>query len=300
MHGRQADDLLVDLNVGAPPDIFNPAGQNWGLTGFSPRGLTTSGFAAFLATLRAAMRHAGGVRIDHAMSLKRLWVIPKGASPADGAYLTYPFDDLLRLVKLKSARHRAVVVGEDLGTVPPGFQNKLDHAGIAGMRVLWFERNAAKFTSPTRWSSHAVATTSTHDLPAVAGWWRGADIETRERLQILGPNSDNQAQQHQRQADRTQLWKAFRSAGVADAAMPASSDTAPVVDAAVKFIAATPSPLVILPLEDALGLTEQPNLPGSIDEHPNWRRRYRPAADQIFNDQDVAARAQSLGMRGRT
>jgi 4-alpha-glucanotransferase len=296
----QPDDLLVGLNVGAPPDIFNPAGQNWGLTAFSPRGLKAGGFAPFLATLRTAMRHAGGVRIDHAMSLMRLWVIPEGAPPADGAYLTYPFNDFLRLVKLESARHRAVVVAEDLGTVPPGFQNQLDRAGIAGMRVLWFERAAEKFTPPRRWSSHAVAMTSTHDLPTVAGWWRGADIETRERLQILGSNGGTQAQQDQRQADRTQLWKAFRSAGVADAPMPASNDTAPVVDAAVKFVGATPSPLAILPLEDALGLTEQPNLPGTIDEHPNWRRRYQPTADQIFNDPAVAARALSLGMRSRT
>ena len=134
-------DLLVGLNVGAPPDLFNPLGQSWGLTAFSPRALVARCFEPFLATLRAGMHHAGGVRIDHVMGLTRLWLMPDGASPADGAYLVYPFDDLLRLIKLESHRHRAIVIGEDLGTVPEGFREKLDAAGIAGMRVLWFERD---------------------------------------------------------------------------------------------------------------------------------------------------------------
>ncbi len=117
--------MLGGLAIGAPPDLFNPRGQNWGLTGFSPRALTAGGFAPFLATLRAAMRNAGGVRIDHAMGLTRLWLIPEGAEPADGAYLAYPLDDLLRLLALESQRHGAIVVGEDLGTVPAGFRETL-------------------------------------------------------------------------------------------------------------------------------------------------------------------------------
>ena len=135
------DDVLAGLSIGAPPDLFNPRGQDWGLTGFSPRALTAGGFAPFLATLRAALRNAGGVRIDHAMGLTRLWLIPEGADPADGAYLAYPLGDLLRLLALESQRHGAIVVGEDLGTVPGGFREELEIAGLHGMRVLWFERN---------------------------------------------------------------------------------------------------------------------------------------------------------------
>ena len=133
-------DILLGLAIGAPPDLFNPRGQDWGLTAFSPRALEDGGFAPFIATLRAVLRHAGGVRIDHAMGLSRLWLVPEGADPAEGAYLAYPLTDLLRLLALESARHNAVVVGEDLGTVPEGFRETLGQSGVHGMRVLWFER----------------------------------------------------------------------------------------------------------------------------------------------------------------
>ncbi len=119
------NEILVGLEIGAPPDLYNTNGQNWGLTTFSPRALSAGGFAPFIATLRAALRHAGGVRIDHAMGLLRLWVVPRGADAKEGAYLAYPIDDLMRLTALESHRHRAVVVGEDLGTVPAGFRERM-------------------------------------------------------------------------------------------------------------------------------------------------------------------------------
>jgi 4-alpha-glucanotransferase len=290
-------DLLVGLNVGAPPDLFNPLGQSWGLTAFSPRALVARCFEPFLATLRAGMHNAGGVRIDHVMGLTRLWLMPDGASPADGAYLVYPFDDLLRLIKLESHRHRAIVIGEDLGTVPEGFREKLDAAGIAGMRVLWFERDGDGFVPPGAWPRRAVAMTSTHDLPTVAGWWRGVDIDARTRLGLFGPETDAQTLRHQREIDRELLWGAFRAAGTAPDAADVPNDPAPAVDAAVRFIAETPSQLVLVPLEDALGLEEQPNLPGTLDQYPNWRRRYALAADEIFDDPVVRARARWLSRR---
>jgi 4-alpha-glucanotransferase len=290
-------DLLVGLNVGAPPDLFNPLGQSWGLTTFSPRALVARSFEPFLATLRAGMRHAGGVRIDHAMGLTRLWLVPDGASPADGAYLIYPLDDLLRLTKLESHRHRAIVIGEDLGTVPEGFREKLDAAGIAGMRVLWFERDECGFVPPGAWPRRAVAMTSTHDLPTVAGWWRGIDIDARTRLGLFGPETDVQTLRHQREIDRELLWGAFRAAGTTPDTADGPDDPAAAVDAAVRFIADTPSQLALVPLEDVLGLEEQPNLPGALDQYPNWRQRYAPDADEIFDDPAVRARARWLSRR---
>jgi 4-alpha-glucanotransferase len=290
------EDLVVGLNVGAPPDLFNPLGQDWGLTTFSPRALLAGGFAPFLATLRAVMRNAGGVRIDHAMGLARLWLVPEGASPAEGAYLNYPLDDLLRLIKLESVRHSAIVIGEDLGTVPEGFQEALADAGVAGMHVLWFERDGEKFRSPDAWPPRAIAMTTTHDLPTVAGWWRGADIDARGKLGRLGPDGDIKAENRKREQDRILLWQAFRSAGVADGAgMPKNSEDA--VDAAVRFIAATPAQLAVVPLEDMLGLVDQPNLPGTVTGHPNWRRRYPERAVSIFERPKVQRRARSLQMR---
>jgi len=293
---RQGD-LIVGLNVGAPPDLFNPLGQDWGLTTFSPHALVERGFAPFIATLRAALRHAGGVRIDHAMGLARLWLVPNGASPAQGAFLRYPLADLIRLIKLESARHCAIVVGEDLGTVPEGFRATLQAAGIAGMSVLWFERDAGDFVPPQRWSAHTVAMTTTHDLPTVAGWWRGADIDALARLER--PDTLEATLRERRDADRERLWCAFRAAGaVAESAAP-PADPGPVVDAAIRFVASTPARLALLPLEDALGLEAQPNLPGTIDEYPNWRRRYPAPAAGIFDAPEVRARAQSLTRRGR-
>ena len=161
---RQSD-LLMGLSIGAPPDAFNPHGQDWGLTGFSPRALLATGFEPFLATLRAALAHAGGVRIDHIMGLMRLWLVPRGQPAGEGAYLTYPLEDLLNLLALELHRHGAVVIGEDLGTVPPGFRSRLRRAGIAGMDVLWFERTRLHFKKASRWRADAVAMTTTHDLP---------------------------------------------------------------------------------------------------------------------------------------
>lgn len=292
---RQAD-LLVGLSIGAPPDLFNPRGQNWGLTAFSPQALVSGGFAPFLATLRAAMRHAGGVRIDHAMGLARLWLIPDGAGAGEGAYVSYPLDDLLRLTALESRRHKSVVIAEDLGTVPPGFRERLDKAGIAGMRVLWFEREGAEFRKPQRWDINAAALTTTHDLPTVAGWWRGADIGLRASLRMLTAREAKLARVA-RTADRKALWRRFSNAGAARGRMPPPAKTGAVVDAAIAFIARTRSRLALIPIEDALGLVEQPNLPGTIDEHPNWRRRIAAPADRILESPAVRRRLKPLARR---
>jgi 4-alpha-glucanotransferase len=286
--------VLTGLQIGAPPDLFNPVGQNWGLTTFSPRALVTGGYASFIATLRAAMRHAGGVRIDHAMGLMRLWVTPVGAQPSEGAYLAYPLKDLLRLTALESHRHRAVLIGEDLGTVPPGFREQLSAAGIYGMDVLWFERRGRAFRRSRLWPTNVAAMTSTHDLPTVAGWWRGHDIDVRAQCG-LALDRERAA----RAEDRLALWRAFRSAKLANGEPPSPEHTQQAVDVTIKFVAAAPSHLTLLPLEDALASEEQPNLPGTIDQHPNWRRRYNGAAANLLDRAEVRQRLKPLAERQR-
>jgi 4-alpha-glucanotransferase len=307
-------DMLLRLSIGAPPDLFNPAGQSWGLTTFSPHALRTGGFGPFIDMLRASFAHAGGVRIDHILGLRRLWLVPDGASARDGAYLRYPFDDLLRLIALESWRHRAIVVGEDLGTVPGGLRERLAETGLLGIRVLWFEREAAPASSapassapassgpassapsssgpapfklPAQWDTHVAATTTTHDLPTVAGWWQGRDIDERMRIGH-GPATDDDTPglrarlNHERAQDRAALWAAFQQAGLAPAATePPAPHHAPV-DEAIAFVARTPALLVTVPLEDLTGTTEQPNLPGSTFEHPNWQRRTHASVDALF------------------
>jgi len=283
-------EVLRGLTVGAPPDAFNAKGQNWGLTNLSPHGLMESGYSGFVATLRAAMRHAGGIRLDHAMGLQRLWVIPEGAGPEQGVYLQYPLDSLLGLIALESRRHRAMVVAEDLGTVPDGFRGKLARAGMLGMRVLWFERDRkGNFLPSAEWDARAAALSTTHDLPTLAGWWTGRDLQWRRKL---GLETSPVKTQRARIEDRKKLWRMLKQAGCAKGPLPAHAS--PFVDAAFEAIAATPSPLKLLPVEDFLGEKEQPNIPGTIDEHPNWRRRLKKA--KPFDTAPARRRAAMLNM----
>ncbi len=286
------DETLIGLTVGAPPDLLAPAGQNWGLVAFSSRGLRRHGYGAFLEMIRAALRHAGGVRIDHVMGLNRLWVIPEGGAAGDGAYLGFPEHDLLRLVALESHRHRAIMLGEDLGTVPEGFSDRLRDAGVMGLRVLWFERDQQqRFKPPTTWTPEATAMTSTHDLATIAGWWEGRDLDLRAGI---GHMRDEGAERAGREADRGAIWQAFRDSGAAAGEPPASADPARAVDAAVAHVGVSACELMLLPVEDALGLPEQPNLPGTIDEHPNWRRRLSAPAAGVLDDPACAARLAAL------
>jgi 4-alpha-glucanotransferase len=292
---RQAETLL-GVTVGAPPDLLQRHGQNWGLAAFSPRGLRENGFGAYIEMLRSAFAHAGGMRIDHAMGLNRLWVIPDGATGADGAYIAMPEQDFMRLVMLESQRHRAIVLAEDLGTVPEGFSGRLDEAGMDGMRVLWFERDKSdNFVNPAWWTKRASAMTSTHDLATVAGWWRGSDIGWRERLGQAGAN-----ERAERAADRARLWQAFCDSGAAHGEPPPEDAGNAAADAACAHVGASACELVMLPLEDALALEEQPNLPGTLDEHPNWRRRNASEARTILDDAVVGARLALLDRKRKT
>jgi 4-alpha-glucanotransferase len=289
------EELLTGLSIGAPPDLLGPDGQAWGITGFSPHALRRTGFAAYLATLRAALDHAGGIRIDHALGLRRLWVVPDGASAAEGAYLQMPMDDMLRLLALESHRTKAIVIGEDLGTVPEGFRPAMDQKAMLGMRVLWFERDEdGAFVPPARWPLDAAAMTGTHDLPTVAGWWRGRDIDWTWKLGRTSRAADEGEDRSKREEERKLLWGTFQEAGAAEGDQPAPDEAEPVVTAAARFIGETPCVLAILPIEDVAGLVEQPNLPGTIDEHPNWRRRMPEPTSALLNKAEVTARLDAL------
>ena len=286
------DETLIGLSIGAPPDLLNLRGQDWGLVAFSPTGLRRQGYRAFIEMLRAALRHAGGVRIDHAMGLARLWVLPQGAPATEGAYLHFPLGDLLRLVALESWRHRAIVLGEDLGTVPEGFQDRLADAGVLGLRVLPFERTPdERFKPPADWTQAAAAMTSTHDIATLAGWWSGRDIGWRADLGLLG---DREAEETLRRRDRTWLWQAMQESGAAAGGEPGAWDTWPVIDAAIAHLGHSACDLMLLPVEDALAVQEQPNLPGTLHEHPNWRRRIPGPAASILDAPEVAARLSRL------
>lgn len=278
---RQSE-IINGLSVGAPPDIINTRGQKWGLGAFSPHTMKAQGYGAYIEMLRATFAYAGGARIDHVLGLSRLWLTPQDASPEEGAYLQYPIEDLLRLIALESWRHRAIVIGEDLGTVPQGFDAQLAQAGLMGMRVLLFQGDGNRFYSPREWSKDAIATTTTHDLPTLAGWWQGRDIDWRTSLDLLEKGQSEEHAHEGRNRERSALWQALTQAECASGNEPeAKAESAPL-DAIIDFVGTTPAPLAMLPIEDVLGLVEQPNLPGTIDSHPNWRRRLPQTVDNIL------------------
>ena len=283
-------DLLTGLSIGAPPDPLGPQGQNWGITALSPFALRRTGFDGFIRTVRASLRHAGGLRIDHALGLKRLWVIPEGGAASDGAYLAMPFDDLLRLLALESHRAGAIVIGEDLGTVPPGFRDTMAERGMLGMRVLPFERDEDGFTPARDWDAAAVAMTGTHDTATLAGWWTGRDITWNHKLRRGG--DDEPADRLRRVGEKAALWRTYREAGVAEGPPPQDADAA--IDAAIAFTRQAPCPLTIVPVEDLVGIAEQPNLPGTTDEHPNWRRRLPDTIAGLLARPEVARRTALL------
>lgn len=308
---RQAD-LMRGMSVGAPPDIYNPLGQGWGLTAFSPRALHSNGYAAFIEMLRAVLAHTGGVRIDHILGMARLWLVPEGGSPADGAYLRYPLDEMLALIALEAWRHRACAIGENLGTVPEGFDDRLKDNGVLGMNVLWFMRQApdaqpgsdaegaeasgsdgvgaddigadgvdaespAGFTPPAEWPENAAAMTTTHDLPTLRGWWEERDIDWRVKLDLLGEDDDEASLRAARAQDRDMLSRA----------LDPKAETPPVdapVPELLRFVSSSPCPLLLVPMEDIAGVLDQPNLPGTIDTHPNWRQRLPLSIRATFAD----------------
>jgi 4-alpha-glucanotransferase len=268
------DTMALDANIGAPPDIFNPAGQDWGLPPFIPHRLRQAGYEPFIQTVRASLRHAGGLRIDHAMGLFRLWWLPLGESPRDGAYVRYPTAELLEILALESHRAGAFIVGEDLGTVEAGVRRELGRRRMLSYRLAYFEHGP-----PSGYPRVALAAVTTHDLPTIAGTWLGTDLEVQERA---GRPPD-------RIALRTLRRRVARAAGVPPTA---SLDT--VILALHRALAASPSMVVSATLEDALRVGERPNLPGTIDEHPNWRIPLPVPIEELMTDPFVLRLAEAL------
>ena len=290
--------LAHGVTIGAPPDPFSLQGQNWSLPAPNPLAGAREGWTSLSAVYRANMRHAGMLRIDHAMGLERLFLIPEGARPAEGAYLAYPLDDLIGHVALESQRAECMVVGEDLGTVPEGFRDRMTSANIAGMRVLRFEHDGPCVKPPESYPPMSVACVATHDLATLAGWWQGADIGERLTLGLLTLAEADEAIAARREEKRG-LITALLAAGLIASA---PSDDAPLSDlvavAVHAFIGAAGSILAHAQFDDLIGEAVQTNLPGTDRERPNWRLRSGPAA-AAFADHRARAILAALA-KGRT
>ncbi|MCY4220507.1 MAG: 4-alpha-glucanotransferase [Thiotrichales bacterium] len=289
------------VSLGAPPDAFSPDGQNWNLAPFNPAGLRAAGYAPFVRMLRAAMTHAGIVRIDHVLGFDRSFWVPEGGAP--GGYVRYPLAPLLGLVRIEAARAGCIVVGEDLGSVPPDLRRRLADAGLLGCAVMQFETDEHGFRPPRHYRSASLVSAGTHDTPTLKGWWSGRDIELRHRLGRT-TEKERTAALAARATARGDLGRLLVKEGHAAAdldpdATPPEADDAPVV-AVHALLADADSALLAVLLDDALGVVEQQNLPGTVDEHPNWRRRYPVAVEALADDPGLAAIARVMGThRGR-
>ncbi|HMM75628.1 MAG TPA: malto-oligosyltrehalose synthase [Gammaproteobacteria bacterium] len=290
----------LDASIGAPPDDFSLEGQDWGLPPPIPAQLRASGYAPFIALLRRCMRHFGALRIDHVMGLMRLYWIPPGAGARAGTYVRYPLADLLGILALESERHRCVVVGEDLGTVPEEIRAALDAQGVLSYRLLYFERAAdGGFRAPAEYPAQALVAAGTHDLPTLAGYWEGRDLALRAALGLF-PTDEIRQQQILARADaRARLLLRLEDEGLLPPGATADPQTLPrmvpvLARALYALLARTPSKLLLVQLEDVPGLREQANLPGTVAEHPNWRRKIDPPLEDWPGDERYVALCATL------
>jgi 4-alpha-glucanotransferase len=273
------------LAVGAPPDMLNTAGQNWGLAGFNAAGLEICSFEPYRQMLRASMRHAGAIRLDHVLGLKRLYLVPEGFAADNGVYVQMPFEALLAVTAHESVAHRCIVIGEDLGTVPEGFREQMADWGIWSYQVMMFERDQhGRFRGIDDYARNALVTFNTHDLSTYAGWRSFSDLKLKRSLGV-DPGETDDSRWHA----LAMLTEALRHHG----------DERHDLYAVIGFLARTKSRLLAVSLEDLLGMIDQPNIPGTVNEHPNWRQRLPLAIDEIAAAIDIPALRNATAGRTR-
>jgi 4-alpha-glucanotransferase len=283
--------VVEGARVGTPPDIHNPAGQDWGLPPFHPMALKRERYRSFIDLVRANMRHAGGLRIDHVMALQQLYWIPQGSSAAHGAFVRYPREDLIGILALESHRNRCLVVGEDLGTVPDGFRERMNQAQILSYRVLFFEKEEGEFIPPGRYPHLSLAVAGSHDLPTLGAWMSETDLSLKSRLGLF-PNAQlTKEAQRTRVCDRTALLTAFSEFGLA--ADPAMSMDEFAL-AAHTYLASSASAIAMVQLDDITREATPVNVPATSTEHANWRRRLSMSLEEIIGDSGFQALARML------
>jgi len=289
---RQPRLFATRAHVGAPPDDFNRTGQDWGLPPWIPHELRKAGYAPWHALLRANMRHAGALRIDHVMGLARLYWIPERMSATEGAYVTYRVDELCAALADESQRERAIVVGEDLGTVPDALRGTLRDTGLLSYRVLYFERTPdGGFKRPDEYPPQALACVGTHDLPTLKGFFEGTDLAHRESLGLLPTGDLRDRLRAERDRDRGKLREAMADAGLGGVEE---------VIALHRYVARTPCALMTVQLEDVFDETEQANLPATMDDqHPNWRRKVGVDLEDWSQDGRFAGVCAAIREEGR-
>ena len=269
---------VAGASIGAPPDDMNALGQNWGLTPINPVALQKQGYQPLVKALRSNMQYAGALRIDHILGLMRQYWVAPGMKANEGVYISFPWDDILRIIALESRRNNCVVIGEDLGNVPEGFSETIQNCGLLSFKVLFFERwESGLFKRPENFPKQSIVTIATHDTATLSGWWLGRDLEWRQQLNLYPNDEAGNADRNARASERENLIAALDDLDVVD------MSKAPLIEPALmstelsiavqKYLAASPSHIQLIPLEDSLEIVEQVNIPGTIDQHPNWLQK---------------------------
>ncbi len=304
-HGADAwmfqDQLAAGVEVGAPPDSFNLKGQNWGLMAPNPQAHRKAGYQFLRTTLQKNMRHGGVLRIDHALGLFRMFLIPEGGTGQDGVYVRNHVDEVLAILALESVRHRVMIVGEDLGTVTPEIRQKLDSAGLLSYRVLYFEQDAqGNFRLPQQFPQQAVVAVTTHDLPTLKGYWVGRDIDMKKLANLYPQIEDVEKDWALRTRDLNRLWAALAGeGGYADDPMPPELSFE-IMQRVYQYVAQSPSRLLIVQLEDLLGEVDTPNLPGAKESaYPSWRMRTSKWLSLWLEDPDMTRFAKAISRKRR-
>lgn len=283
--------LALDADCGAPPDPFAPEGQNWGLPPINPIALRSTGYELLIQLLRKNMRFGGAIRLDHVMALCRLFWIPKGKPSSEGTYVHYPFEDLLAIIALESVRSKTLVIGEDLGTVPDWVRDQLAKARVLSYRVFYFERRGdGAWKLPTEYPQQALAVATTHDLPTLTGFWSGEDLQVRAGLGAFPDDGARRQAWDERQRDKGRMLGALKQegllpSGVSDNPAQVPAMTPALCRAIYAYLARTPSWLVLANLEDGLEEISQTNMPGTVENHPNWTRKYASPIDSVISDE---------------
>jgi 4-alpha-glucanotransferase len=289
--------LAFGADCGAPPDAFAPEGQNWGLPPINPHALRASGYEVMIQLLRNNFRFGGAIRLDHVMAFCRLFWIPCGRPASEGTYVQYPFEDLLAIVALESVRSKTLVIGEDLGTVPDWVREQLAKARVLSYRVFYFERGGdGAWKSPKDYPAQSLAVATTHDLPTLTGFWSGEDLHVRAGLGAFTDDAARSRAWEERQRDKAGILSALKQESLLPEGVTEDASTAPAMTndlcrAIHIYLARTPSFIVLANLEDGLGELSQTNLPGTVDSHSNWTRKYAVPVDELLCDE----RLQQLG-----
>ncbi len=275
--------FALGVSAGAPPDLLNVQGQVWGLAPYIPWELRRREFAPFIETLRFQMAHAGAIRIDHIIGLQRSYWVPEGFSGRDGLYMNYPMRDLIGIVALESQRNQCVVIGEDLGTVPPEIQAEMKARSLLSYKVLYFMKHYESdesFKSQEQYPKDSLVTASTHDLPTLVGFCQARDLDVRKPLGLFSESITYENELEGRKLDIQRLAELLLLEE-----NPTSIEA--LVSSILNFLAGTPSMLMAVQLEDLLGMVDQMNLPGTVTEHPNWKQRVAQSVQQIVGNEQL-------------